>query len=230
MIRIAALTTTEVFVFYRKAVNAAGGDESAVDIDEFRYPGPRPQTRETAIMMIADSCESATRSIGPTSKQQVSEIVHDIVEMRSGQLDESGLTLNDLKAIQRIFVEMLQAVYHPRIDYKKVTSTNAVAPTIERTAVMPRVRTTQVGSSPKPDVTPSTMEKPTRRTTDTIQAKRVETTSRVPDDDDLILLDDDDTPMQDVPSLPRPGDGKPAKLRSNGAEVPKDAEKKETSE
>ena len=221
--------TTEVFVFYRKAVNAAGGDESAVDIDEFRYPGPRPQTRETAIMMIADSCESATRSIGPTSKQQVSEIVHDIVDtkMRSGQLDESGLTLNDLKAIQRIFVEMLQAVYHPRIDYKKVTSTNAVAPTIERTAVMPRVRTTQVSSSSsKPESPSQTLEKPTRRTTDTIQAKRVEPANRIPDDNDLILLDDDDTPMQDVPVLPRP----PAKLRSNGAETPKDAEKKETSE
>lgn len=219
--------TTEVFVFYRKAVNAAGGDESAVDIDEFRYPGPRPQSRETAIMMIADSCESATRSIGPTSKQQVSEIVNDIIDtkMRSGQLDESGLTLNDLKAIQRVFVEMLQAVYHPRIDYKKVTSTNAVAPTIERTAVMPRVRTTQVNtSSRQPAESPGPApEKPTRRTTETIQAKRVETPS---DDKDLILLDDDDTPMQDVPALPRP----PAKLRSNGAETPKDAEKKETSE
>lgn len=229
--------TTEVFVFYRKAVNAAGGDESAVDIDEFRYPGPRPQSRETAIMMIADSCESATRSIGPTSKQQVSEIVHDIIDskMRTGQLDESGLTLNDLKAIQRIFVEMLQAVYHPRIDYKKVTSTSLVMPTVERPAVVPRVRTTQVSGSSKAEPTSTAPEKPARRTTDTIQAKRVEPVSRPPEDDDLILLDDDDTPMPDVPALPRQGEGKPARARNNGAEMPKavddpPAEKKETSE
>lgn len=224
--------TTEVFVFYRKAVNAAGGDESAVDIDEFRYPGPRPQSRETAIMMIADSCESATRSIGPTSKQQVFEIVRDIVDtkMRTGQLDESGLTLNDLKAIQRIFVEMLQAVYHPRIDYKKATASNAAAPTIERTMVVPRVRTTQASAAPKPESSPAGTEKPSRRTTDTIQARKVETISRAPSEDDLNLLDDDDTPMPDVPALPRSGEGKPAKLRSNGAEVTKDASKKESSE
>ena len=126
--------TTEVFIFWRKAVEAAGGDESAVDSADYRYPGPRPRSRETAVMMLADSCESAVRSIGPTSRAQVMEIVLRIVEgkMNDGQLDESDLTLNDIRAIQRILVEMLQAVYHPRIDYQKVTE---AAPAIAQPAV-----------------------------------------------------------------------------------------------
>ena len=125
--------TTEVFVFWRKAVEAAGGDESAVDIADYRYPGPSPRSRETAVMMLADSCESAVRSIVPTSRAQVMEIVLRIVEdkMNDGQLDNSSLTLNDIRAIQRTLVAMLQAVYHPRIDYQKVS---AAAPAITQSA------------------------------------------------------------------------------------------------
>jgi hypothetical protein len=204
--------TTEVYVFYRKAVNAAGGDESAVDIEEFRYPGPRPQTRETAIMMLADSCESAVRSIGPTSKQQVSEIIHDIVDtkMRSGQLDESNLTLNDINAIQRIFVEMLQAVYHPRIDYKKVT---AAAPTIEHSAI--QVRTTQTVPSVKLD---SPRDTPAKGTAQVIPSVKAEPPPElVQDGEDLDLIEDeDDAPLPDVPALPRVNDAKSSNNNHNG--------------
>lgn len=215
--------TTEVFVFYRKAVSAAGGDESAVDIEEFRYPGPRPQTRETALMMLADSCESAIRSIGPTSKQQVAEIVHDIIDgkMRSGQLDESGLTLNDIKAIQRIFGEMLQAVFHPRIDYKKVTSSSATTQTQERQTQQPsRARLTQTITSPKVEPVTATSEKPARRT-DTVPTNRAEAEKRSADEQDLDLLDDDDSPLLDVPALPRSGENRPPRSRQNGSENPK---------
>jgi putative nucleotidyltransferase with HDIG domain len=212
--------TTEVYVFYRKAVNAAGGDESAVDINEFRYPGPRPQSRETAIMMLADSCESAIRSIGPTSKQQVQEIVQDIVDgkMRSGQLDESGLTLNDIKAIQRVFVEMLQAVYHPRIDYKKVTA--ASQPTQERTATVSRIRAA-VPAGYRTTETLTLYPAKTGKTTETLQTKRVEspplTQPAVEEDSDLL---DDDSPILDVPALPRPPEAKTGKAHLNGTEPP----------
>ncbi len=211
--------TTEVYVFYRKAVNAAGGDESAVDIDEFRYPGPRPQTRETAILMLADSCESAVRSIGPTNKHQVSEIVHDIFEtkIRSGQLDESGLTLNDIKAIQRIFIEMLQAVYHPRIDYKKVAGSSM--PTQERAVVLPRTRTTQTVLAPRVESqTVNAIPDKAARRTDTVASKKVETSSPLKEEPEPDLLDDDDTPMQDVPALPRSTEPKSSKTRANGTE------------
>jgi hypothetical protein len=112
--------TTQVLYFYNQAVERAGGNESAIDIREFTYPGPAPRSRETAIMMLADGCESATRARRPASKAEVEEVVNTIFELRlgEGQLDGSGLTLNDLKIIRQIFIETLQAMYHPRIAYK----------------------------------------------------------------------------------------------------------------
>ncbi len=139
--------TTEVFVFWRKAVEAAGGDESAVDSADFRYPGPRPRSRETAIMMLADSCESAVRSIGPASRAQVMEIVLRIVEGKTGdgQLDDSGLTLGDIQAIRRTLVEMLQSVYHPRIDYHRVS---AAAPAMTQPETAALQAGEQAGAEP----------------------------------------------------------------------------------
>ncbi len=110
--------TTQVTYFYNKALQAAGDDE-AVDISEFTYPGPKPQSRETAIMMLADSCESTVRARKPAHKAEIAEIVQGIFDarMRDGQLDECGLTLRDLTAVKEIFIDMLQAVFHPRINY-----------------------------------------------------------------------------------------------------------------
>ena len=109
---------TQVLYFYQQAVERAGDDE-VVDIEQFTYPGPRPQTKETAILMLADSSEAAVRSRKPTKKQDIADTIQQIFEtkMRTGQLDESGLTLNDIKLIRKIFVDMLQAVFHPRISY-----------------------------------------------------------------------------------------------------------------
>lgn len=110
--------TTLVGYFYTKAVEQAD-DEEAVDIEQFTYPGPKPQTRETAIMMLADSCESTVRARKPSNKAEIVDIVDSIIEnrMRDGQLDESDLTLKDINITRGIFIEMLQAVFHPRINY-----------------------------------------------------------------------------------------------------------------
>lgn len=110
--------TTQVSFFYNKALAAAGDDE-AVDISEFTYPGPKPQSRETAIMMLADSCESTVRARKPAHKSEIADIVQSIFDqrMKEGQLDECRLTLRDLNRIKDIFIDMLQAVFHPRINY-----------------------------------------------------------------------------------------------------------------
>jgi len=112
--------TTQVLYFYNQALERANNDEAAVDIRDFTYPGPTPRSCETAIMMLADGCESATRSRRPSSKAEIEETVNTIFELRlgEGQLDDSGLTLNDLKTIRSIFIQTLQAMYHPRIAYK----------------------------------------------------------------------------------------------------------------
>ncbi|MEP7291434.1 MAG: HDIG domain-containing metalloprotein, partial [Chloroflexota bacterium] len=110
--------TTLVGYFYTRAVEQAG-DEEAVDIEQFTYPGPKPQTREAAIMMLADSCESTVRARKPSNKAEIVDIVDSIIDnrMRDGQLDEANLTLRDISITRDIFVEMLQAVFHPRINY-----------------------------------------------------------------------------------------------------------------
>ncbi len=113
--------TTRPLYFYRKAVEQANGDENAVDIGQFTYPGPRPRSPETSILMLADSCESTVRARRPQNKQEIADVVKYVFDTRmdEGQLDQSGLTLNDLSVIQRVFVETLQGVFHPRIAYAR---------------------------------------------------------------------------------------------------------------
>lgn len=111
--------TTLVAYFYRKAVEAAGGDPSAVDERDFRYPGPKPRSKETAILMLADAVEAIARSRQPKTRQELDEIVRDVIleRLEEGQLDEAPLTLRDLTRIRRAFVEMLAGIYHTRIAY-----------------------------------------------------------------------------------------------------------------
>jgi len=110
--------TTRVAFFLNAALGRAGAPEE-VDQNLFAYPGPKPRSRESGILMLADSCESVVRARKPANKQEIAIIVREVVESRiaDGQLDECELTLRDIEQIRRIFVEMLQGVYHPRINY-----------------------------------------------------------------------------------------------------------------
>ena len=111
---------TQVYVFYQRALVAAG-DENGVDPDEFSYPGPIPQSRETAILMMADSCESAARAVKPQTNKEIAELVHNIIEGKrnSNQLDDSKLTLTELRMIEDTFVDIFRGLFHPRLDYAK---------------------------------------------------------------------------------------------------------------
>ena len=112
--------TTQVYVFYQRAL-AASGDENGVDPADFSYPGPIPQSRETAVLMMADSCESAARAVKPQTNQEIAELVHSIIEGKrnSGQLDDSNLTLNELRKIEDTFTDIFRGLFHPRLDYAK---------------------------------------------------------------------------------------------------------------
>ncbi len=107
--------TRMVAYFYRKAAE----HDPDIDIDLFRYPGPKPQSRETAIAMLADSCEAAVRSSQDHSSERINAIVDDIFSERltEGQLDESNLTLNNIRALSTSFKTTLKAIYHPRVEY-----------------------------------------------------------------------------------------------------------------
>jgi cyclic-di-AMP phosphodiesterase PgpH len=104
--------------FYRMAVKAAK-DGDSVREEDFRYPGPKPQSRETAIVMLADSCEARVRSAQPGNAEGIAEIIADTIKskMEQGQLDHSDLTLRDLREIADAFLSVLQGVLHPRVKY-----------------------------------------------------------------------------------------------------------------
>ena len=103
------------------AIKAAGGDASLVDDTKFQYPGPRPQSRETALLMLADGTEARTRAIKPQGEEEIREIVLSTIEtvQKDGQLDNTQLTLQDLSIITDAFVTVLKGTHHSRIPYPK---------------------------------------------------------------------------------------------------------------
>ena len=111
--------TGMTLAFYRMALADADGDSGRVDEKDFSYPGPKPQSRETAITMLADSCEARVRSAEPSSVTEIESIVAETIKNRldQGQLDECSLTLRDLKEIQAAFISVLKGVFHPRVKY-----------------------------------------------------------------------------------------------------------------
>ncbi|MBM4422884.1 MAG: HDIG domain-containing protein [Chloroflexi bacterium] len=111
--------TNLTYFQYQRAVGAVGGDESKVDKSKFRYPGPKPQTRETALLMLADGCEAKSRSDRPRTKEELEKIVKYIIDrsVAATQLDECSLTLHDLKLIRESFNETLKGFFHSRIVY-----------------------------------------------------------------------------------------------------------------
>ncbi len=93
-----------------------------VDEDRFRYPGPKPDSKETAIVMLADAVESMSKNLDEITEEKLNDLVKDIIQRRffEGQLNESSLTLKDLDLIKQSFVDTLIGFYHQRIEYPQV--------------------------------------------------------------------------------------------------------------
>lgn len=104
---------------YAQALEAAGGDESKIDLDQFHYPGPRPKSRETAILMLADGSEARVRAERPEDETALRQVIKSVIENRlsTGQLDETDLTLRDLDELIDSFTTTLRGIYHPRLEY-----------------------------------------------------------------------------------------------------------------
>ncbi|MFN0070284.1 MAG: HD family phosphohydrolase [Chloroflexota bacterium] len=108
--------TRMVSFFYQQAAEQTG---QAPDKSRFSYQGPRPQSKEAAILMLADGVEAATRAMRQHSPEAIGELVERLIMQRlsEGQLDECELTLRDLHRIKAVFCTLLVGVYHPRIEY-----------------------------------------------------------------------------------------------------------------
>lgn len=113
--------TTLVYYFYCKEVELKGGNVDEVDEKAFRYPGPKPHSKESAIIMIADSVEAASRSLEDTSEKSIKKLVDRLVidKAEEGQFDECQLTFEELGIVKKTIVKTLMVTHHLRIKYPK---------------------------------------------------------------------------------------------------------------
>ena len=113
--------TTLVEYFYRRAAQQSQSDPSKGTVEEhsYRYPGPKPLTKEAGVLMLADAVESASRSLVEPTPSRLEGLVHEIAMSRllDGQFDECGLTLQELHSVEESLVKSLTAVYHGRVRY-----------------------------------------------------------------------------------------------------------------
>ena len=116
--------TTVISFFYNKALDQKAEGSEEVSEDEFRYPGPKPQFREAALSMLADSIEAAARSLDEPTPMRLQNIVRNVVQRKfmDGQLDECNITLKDLSKVELAFTKILHGIYHQRIDYPRTES------------------------------------------------------------------------------------------------------------
>ncbi len=142
--------------FLFKAQEQAAEDET-VDPEKFRYPGPRPQTRETAVVMLADVIESTSRALQPNSEKAIEKLVNSLVDedLTEGQLDESGLTLGDIRLIRESFIKTLKGRFHVRVKYpgnEELLSADEQA-VVETAVSQPRLPADVVPSTLSEDMT-----------------------------------------------------------------------------
>jgi putative nucleotidyltransferase with HDIG domain len=123
--------TSLISYFYQKAVdlqgkqrNSKGGDVPQVSVEDYRYPGPRPQTKEAGLVLLADTVEAASRTLTDPTAARIQGLVQKIINkiFSDGQLDECELTLKDLHQIAKSFIQILMGISHQRIEYPEPAS------------------------------------------------------------------------------------------------------------
>jgi putative nucleotidyltransferase with HDIG domain len=109
--------TSTVMYFYKQFIK--NFPEEEVDLEKFTYPGPKPFSKETAALMMADSVEAASRSLKKPNAESIDKLVEGIIDhqMKSGQFENADITLKEIKDIKKIFKKMLMNIYHVRIQY-----------------------------------------------------------------------------------------------------------------
>jgi len=119
---------------YNRALQAAEKNKSKVDDTQFLYPGPTPQSKETALLMFADGVEARARAERPTNDEEIRLLVRSVVEgrQRDGQLDDTPLSQRDLTNLIESFISTLRNTYHPRLEYPKEPPASMEVPTQRR--------------------------------------------------------------------------------------------------
>ncbi len=126
--------------FYVQADREAGDNEE-INPADFSYPGPSPRSKETAILFLADMCEAAVRAVRPATREDLELLVNKLIDERvaEGELSDSNLTFRELQMVKEVFLQVLQGVHHPRIQYpesvKKPNRTTTPPATLQEGAV-----------------------------------------------------------------------------------------------
>lgn len=109
---------------YGQALQQAGGDTAQVNIANFQYPGPKPRSRETALLMLADGCEARARAELPQNEEEIRSLVKGHIDyiQRDEQLENTSLTLKELALVGESFVNTLRNSYHPRLKYPEISA------------------------------------------------------------------------------------------------------------
>ncbi|NIN01730.1 MAG: HDIG domain-containing protein [candidate division Zixibacteria bacterium] len=108
--------TTVMSYFYNKALEQGAGKDLK---DEYRYPGPKPRSKETAIVMLADAVEAAARTLEDPKPARIKSLIKKIIDskLQAGELSDSNLTFKDLSAVEQAFLPVLISIFHPRVEY-----------------------------------------------------------------------------------------------------------------
>jgi putative nucleotidyltransferase with HDIG domain len=124
--------TKLITYFYEKAKESRDPELGEVGEEEFRYPGPKPQTKEAGIIMIADATEAASRTLEDPSPARLKGVIRQIIDyiFLDGQLDECDLTLRDLEKISQAFLRVLMGIYHHRVNYPGFDFEKTVEPVV----------------------------------------------------------------------------------------------------
>ncbi|MDO8462033.1 MAG: HDIG domain-containing protein [Deltaproteobacteria bacterium] len=135
--------TKLISYFYSKAKEQEEAGDEPVNEKDYRYPGPKPQSREAGIILLSDTVEAATRALKDRSPVRIEEVVRNMINKNfiDGQLDECDLTLRDLNLIAHSFVRILMGIYHKRIEYPAIP---------EEVSTVPPEHATDKYTKPKP--------------------------------------------------------------------------------
>lgn len=157
--------TSLISFFYHRAKQMEDPDIPEVDEKDYRYPGPKPQTRETAICMLADGIEAASRTLPEQNEQHLRGLVQRMISkaFTEGQLDECELTLKDLNAISEAFVRILKGIYHHRPEYPNQAGRTARQPAATGTPDPANTRSRRATDAPKAGGRAKAAEKDTPR-------------------------------------------------------------------
>jgi putative nucleotidyltransferase with HDIG domain len=151
---------TLVRYFYVQALQESEGAE-VVEESDFRYPGPCPRSKETAILFLADTCEAAVRAMRPSTREELETLVNRLIDERvaEGELNDSNLTFRELQLTKEVFLQVLQGVHHPRIQYPEPFQKGKTAQPAPTTPSVPE-RVPSNGATGAPMPLPGGVEKP----------------------------------------------------------------------